>query len=646
MNVILADKAGFCFGVKRALDTTINTKENLKGKIYTLGPLIHNNDVVNLLKGKGIEPISIQDVDKLNKDDTIIIRSHGVPLQTINYLKDKGLNVINTTCPHVANIQIKAKKYYEEGYKIVIVGDENHPEVIGINGWCNNSAIISKDGANINNLDKKVCVLCQTTEKQENWEKVLTILIKNSREILAFNTICNATQVRQQSAKKLSEKVDSMIVIGGKNSSNTTKLYEICKSNCKNTIHVENAKEIPEHIYKNSNIIGVTAGASTPDWIIKEAINKMNNNDSIIEVSKNEMLNYMNEKEQQIVVGKVVKGTIVSLNENELFVDLNYKSEGIIPKEEVTLDEESILKESFKVGDKIEAKIVRIKNEDGYVVLSLKELHREKALKNLKEAFDNKQTIKVIVKDAVDAGLICIYNGVRVFIPASHIELSHVDDLEAYKGLELEVNIIEFIKDRYRTKIVGSRRNILKIIRNKHIEETWNSLEKDTVVEGEVKRFTDFGAFIEINGVDGLLHVSEISWGRVEKPEDALKIGDKIKVYILDIDKENKKLALSIKKLIEDPWKSVEIKYPIGNIVLGKVVRFANFGAFIELEPGVDGLVHISKISNKRIDKPEEELTLGKEVKAKILEVNSVEKRIALSIKDVEEFEYCLKIYF
>ncbi|NFD50542.1 bifunctional 4-hydroxy-3-methylbut-2-enyl diphosphate reductase/30S ribosomal protein S1, partial [Clostridium botulinum] len=585
MNVILADKAGFCFGVKRALDTTINTKENLKGKIYTLGPLIHNNDVVNLLKDKGIEPISIQDVDKLNKDDTIIIRSHGVPLQTINYLKDKGLNVINTTCPHVANIQIKAKKYYEEGYKIVIVGDENHPEVIGINGWCNNSAIISKDGANINNLDKKVCVLCQTTEKQENWEKVLTILIKNSREILAFNTICNATQVRQQSAKKLSEKVDSMIVIGGKNSSNTTKLYEICKSNCKNTIHVENAKEIPEHIYKNSNIIGVTAGASTPDWIIKEAINKMNNNDSIIEVSKNEMLNYMNEKEQQIVVGKVVKGTIVSLNENELFVDLSYKSEGIIPKEEVTLDEESILKESFKVGDEIEAKIVRIKNEDGYVVLSLKELHREKALKNLKEAFENKQTIKVIVKDAVDAGLICIYNGVRVFIPASHIELSHVDDLEAYKGLELEVNIIEFIKDRYRTKIVGSRRNILKTIRNKHIEETWNSLEKDTVVEGEVKRFTDFGAFIEINGVDGLLHVSEISWGRVEKPEDALKIGDKIKVYILDIDKENKKLALSIKKLIEDPWKSVEIKYPIGNIVLGKVVRFANFGAFIELEP-------------------------------------------------------------
>ncbi|WP_434291935.1 bifunctional 4-hydroxy-3-methylbut-2-enyl diphosphate reductase/30S ribosomal protein S1 [Clostridium botulinum] len=638
MNVILADKAGFCFGVKRALDTTINTKENLKGKIYTLGPLIHNNDVVNLLKDKGIEPISIQDVDKLNKDDTIIIRSHGVPLQTINYLKDKGLNVINTTCPHVANIQIKAKKYYEEGYKIVIVGDENHPEVIGINGWCNNSAIISKDGANINNLDKKVCVLCQTTEKQENWEKVLTILIKNSREILAFNTICNATQVRQQAAKKLSEKVDSMIVIGGKNSSNTTKLYEICKSNCKNTIHVENAEEIPEHIYKNSNIIGVTAGASTPDWIIKEAINKMNNNDSIIEVSKNEMLNYMNEKEQQIVVGKVVKGTIVSLNENELFVDLNYKSEGIIPKEEVTLDEESILKESFKVGDKIEAKIVRIKNEDGYVVLSLKELHREKALKNLKEAFENKQTIKVIVKDAVDAGLICICNGVRVFIPASHIELSHVDDLEAYKGLELEVNIIEFIKDRYRTKIVGSRRNILKTIRNKHIEETWNSLEKDTVVEGEVKRFTDFGAFIEINGVDGLLHVSEISWGRVEKPEDALKIGDKIKVYILDIDKENKKLALSIKKLIEDPWKSVEIKYPIGNIVLGKVVRFANFGAFIELEPGVDGLVHISKISNKRIDKPEEELTLGKEVKAKILEVNSVEKRIALNIKDVEEF--------
>lgn len=638
MNVILADKAGFCFGVKRALDTTINTKEKFEGKIYTLGPLIHNNDVVNLLKEKDVEPISIKNVDKLNKGDTIIIRSHGVPLQTINYLKDKELNIIDTTCPHVANIQIKAKKYYEEGYQIVIVGDENHPEVIGINGWCNNSAIISKDGLNINNLNKKVCVLCQTTEKQENWEKVLNILIKNSREILAFNTICNATQVRQQAAKKLSEKVDSMVIIGGKNSSNTTKLYEICKNYCKNTVHIENANEIPEYIYKNSNVIGVTAGASTPDWIIKEAINKMNNNNNIVEVSKNEMLEYMNEKEQQIVVGKVVKGTIVSLNENELLVDLKYKSEGIIPKEETTLNEEGILKDSFKVGDEIEAKIIRIKNEDGYVVLSLKELQREKSLKELKESFENENTIKVTVKDAVDAGLICIYNGVRVFIPASHIELSHVDDLEKYKGLELEVNIIEFVKDRYKTKIVGSRRDILKSIRDKHIEETWKTLEKDTIVEGEVKRFTNFGAFIEINGVDGLLHVSEMSWGRVEKPEDVLKIGDKIKVYILDIDKENKKLALSIKKLTEDPWKSVDLKYPIGNIVLGKVVRFASFGAFIELEPGVDGLVHISKISNKRIEKPEEELTLGKEVKAKILEVNPTEKRITLSIKDVEEF--------
>lgn len=243
-----------------------------------------------------------------------------------------------------------------------------------------------------------------------------------------------------------------MVIIGGKNSSNTTKLYEICKNNCKNTIHVENAKEIPEYICKNSSIIGVTAGASTPDWIIKEAINKMNNNDNIIEVSKNEMLEYMNEKNQQIVVGKVIKGTIVSLNENELFVDLKYKSEGIIPKEETTLNEENILEDSFKLGDEIEAKIIRIKNEDGYVVLSLKELHREKSLKDLKESFENKNTIKVIVKDAVDAGLICIYNGVRVFIPASHIELSHVNNLEKYKGLELEVNIIEFIKDRYKLK--------------------------------------------------------------------------------------------------------------------------------------------------------------------------------------------------
>lgn len=639
MNIILADKAGFCFGVKRAVEETLKSNDKYKKVIYTLGPLIHNNDVVNYLKEKNIMPIEIEDINKLEKGETIIIRSHGVPLDVINYLKERELNIVDTTCPHVSTIQHKAEKYYDLGYQIVIVGDKNHPEVIGINGWCNNSAIISKDGSNIDRLERKVCVLCQTTEKEENWRRVLQVVIEKSKEIVAFNTICNATAVRQQAAKDISKKVDKMVVIGGKNSSNTTKLYEICKLNCKDTIHVENAKEIPEYIYKDDVTIGVTAGASTPDWIIKEAILKMKKEELNVEqLSQEEMMDYMEQNEQKIVVGKVVTGKIISLSQDGVFVDLNYKSEGILPIEEVGLDESETLDAIFKVGDEITAKVIRIKNEDGYVVLSRKELQREKAYDNLKELYENNETVSVIVKDVVNGGLVSTYKGVRVFIPASHIDLFHVDDLSKYKGQKLDVKIIEFNEEKLRTKIVGSRREILKVEQEKRREETWASLEQGDVLEGEVKRFTSFGAFVDINGVDGLLHVSEISWGRVERPDNVLKVGQKIKVYILEIDKENRKIALSLKKLMENPWNNVEDKYPLGSIVLGKVVRFTEFGAFVELEPGVDGLVHISKISNQRIEKPQDALKLGEEIKAKILEVSNEHKRIALSIKDVEEF--------
>ena len=276
-NVILADKAGFCFGVKRAVDEALNAKKKYNKKIYTLGPLIHNNDVVSYLKENDIYPIMLDEIDTLLEEDIIIIRSHGVSPNVLSILKDKNLTIIDATCPYVSNIQQKAKKHYELGYNIIIVGDKNHPEVIGINGWCDNKAIISKDGTELNTLPNKVCVLSQTTEKQENWEKVLSLVTKMSKEIIAFNTICSATEVRQKSAEELSKTVDLMIVLGGKNSSNTTKLYEICKNNCTNTIHAENSEEIPESII-NSNLIkniGITAGASTPDWIIREATEKL-----------------------------------------------------------------------------------------------------------------------------------------------------------------------------------------------------------------------------------------------------------------------------------------------------------------------------------------------------------------------------------
>ncbi|MBK5240519.1 MAG: 4-hydroxy-3-methylbut-2-enyl diphosphate reductase [Clostridium sp.] len=279
-KIMLADSAGFCFGVKRAVDKALNVKEKYNCKIYTLGPLIHNNDVVNYLKEKSIFPIEIHNISSLKENDIIIIRSHGVSEETLNILKENKLNIIDATCPYVESIHKKVKKYYDLGYSIIIVGDENHPEVIGINGWCNNSAVIVKSGGEVHNISNKVCVVSQTTERQATWEDVLTVIIKCSKEIVAFNTICSATEVRQKSAEELSQKVDAMLVIGGFNSSNTTKLYEICKKNCKNTVHVENLLGIPDEFIKDKNIksIGVTAGASTPDFIIKEAILKMNDN--------------------------------------------------------------------------------------------------------------------------------------------------------------------------------------------------------------------------------------------------------------------------------------------------------------------------------------------------------------------------------
>lgn len=636
MKVIVADKAGFCFGVKRAVDEAIKVKRNYNHKIYTLGPLIHNKDVVEYLKDNGISPIEFEDIDDLIEGDVVIIRSHGVTPMVLEALNKRGIKVVDTTCPYVSNIQKKVRDYHEAGYSIVIVGDKDHPEVIGINGWCENKAVIAKDGEELHRLPRKVCVVSQTTEKQQNWESVLKVIVKNCKEIIAFNTICNATEVRQKTAEELSKNVDAMIVLGGFNSSNTTKLYEICMKNCKETIHVEKWDQIPGDFFSGKNIkkIGITAGASTPDWIIEEAVLKMNEEKGM---EMNEQLAFMEQNKATVSVGRIVKGTIISVNDREAYVNIGYKSDGYLPKEEVTKDENAKLADILKVGEEVEVKVISRSNEDGYVVLSRIEIEREDARKQLRDTFGNNETIEVVVKEAVAGGLVASYKGIRIFIPASHIELFHVENLEQYVGKKFEIKIIELKDERRGTKIVGSRRDLLKVKKEKAEEQTWSTLEQGQKVVGEVKRLTSFGAFVDVNGVDGLLHVSEMSWGRVAKPSDLLKVGDKIEVYVLEADKENKKLSLSIKKLNEDPWTNVEEKYPVGNIVLGKVVRFAAFGAFVELEPGVDGLVHISQISHKRIANPGEVLKVGELVKAKIVEVNKEAKKIGLSIKEVEE---------
>ncbi|MBW6409548.1 bifunctional 4-hydroxy-3-methylbut-2-enyl diphosphate reductase/30S ribosomal protein S1 [Clostridium weizhouense] len=633
-EIILAKNAGFCFGVQRAVDEALKIQKQEGKKIYTLGPLIHNNDVVNLLKQNNIYSIELENINMLNPDDIIVIRSHGVSEEVINSLNKLQLKVVNATCPFVTNIQKKVKKYSQLGYTIIILGDSNHPEVIGINGWCNNKAIISKNGELEGDIPHKVCVVSQTTEKVENWEKLIKSLSTKVKELLAFNTICAATEVRQRSTNKVSKEVDFMIVIGGKESSNTTKLYQISKNNCKNTIHIENAKELTKDFMKNNiNRIGITAGASTPDWIIKEVIEIMNNEQNI---NCDDQLSLMNELDRRFVIGDEVEGEILSKTNDSIIVSLvGYKIDGVIPFNELTLKEESAdIVRNFNIGDKIKAKVIKLQNSDGYVVLSRLEYEKEETYKELEVLFNEEKTFNVTVKEAREKGLVAYYNGVRIFIPASQIDTKFTKDKEQYLNKTLEVKLIDYSIDNH-TKVIASRRVLLEGVRAEEEAKAWEVLNIGDVVKGEVKRFTSFGAFLNVDGIDGLLHLSQISWNHVKNIEDVLTKGQVIEVKIIDLDKENKKLSLSRKELLPKPWDNAKEKYPEGSIVLGKVVRINDFGAFIELEPGVDGLVHISKISHNRIQHPSEVLTVGEEVKAKILEVDEENKRVSLSIKDI-----------
>lgn len=636
MEVLLAKKAGFCFGVKRAVDEAVRLREKYNKPIHTLGPLIHNNDVVKSLEEKEIYSITLEEALNLKENDVVVIRSHGVGKKVIEGLNNNGVIIENGTCPYVKNIQQKVEEYYNKGYNIIIVGDESHPEVIGINGWCDDSAIISKDGSNINEIPRKVCVVSQTTEKQSNWEKVLSKVISLSKEVVAFNTICNATEERQSAANELSREVDMMIVLGGFNSSNTTKLYEICKKNCENTYHAEKLDSSLLNMIRNENInkIGITAGASTPEYVIEEAINKMKKQNNISQEDMDLYAQYSNDT-SNISVGGILEGEVFKVNEKEAYLTIGAKSEAIIPAEEFSR-ESTPLTEQVKVGDVIKAKVINRKNTDGLVVLSRVEVLKAAQQQELKAAFENGTVLNVQVKEEVKGGLVALFKGERIFIPASHVELSRVADLSKYIGETMEVKVIEFSRDRNRVKIVGSRRELLEKDNEAKKEATWASLTQGAVMEGTVKRLAAFGAFVEVGGIDGLLHSSEMSWNKVNNPSKLYKVGDVIKVVVLDADKENNKLALSVKALNENPWSNIETKYPVGNVVVGRVARFAPFGAFVELEEGVDGLVHISQISKERVEKVENVLKIGETIKAVITQVDGENKKIGLSIKDVD----------
>ncbi|MBU3087444.1 bifunctional 4-hydroxy-3-methylbut-2-enyl diphosphate reductase/30S ribosomal protein S1 [Clostridium gasigenes] len=633
-NIILAECAGFCFGVQRAVEEALKIKKQANKRIYTLGPLIHNNDVVRHLEENDIYAIEFNKLDELVKGDVIVVRSHGVSKDVMKTLENYGFEVFDATCPYVTNIQKKVNKYSNLGYSIVILGDNKHPEVVGINGWCDNKAIITTDGSFKEAIPNKICAVSQTTEKKDNWDTTLKNISSSCKELLAFNTICSATEVRQKSANELSKLVDTMIVIGGKNSSNTTKLYEIAKNNCENTIHIENSNELTKEFIENNNFnkIGVTAGASTPDWIIKEVIDIMEGN-----FNMEDQLKLMDELDRKFCIGDEVEGEILSIGKDEVVVSLvGYKSDGVIPFSELTIlksIEEAI--SELHVSDSITAKVIKLQNEDRNVVLSRLEYEKDIALNELETLFNNKDTFNLTIKEAKEKGLVAYYKGVRIFIPASQIDSKFTNSKIEFVGEIFEVKLIDFSRQNP-SKIIASRRIIIEAKETIKENAIWDNISIDDILKAQIKRFTKFGAFAEVNGVDGLIHLSQISWNHVKSPEDVLKKGDIVDVKVIDMDRDNKKLSLSIKALLQEPWANVEEKYPEGSVVLGKVVRLNDFGAFVELEPGIDGLVHISKISHDRVNNPSDVLFVSQEIKAKILTVDKANRKIGLSMKDVE----------
>ncbi len=642
-EVILAKTAGFCFGVKRAVDTVYEQVEKSKQdnyEVYTYGPIIHNEEVVKDLESKGVKIIqdkeSLEDfiqkntnieVDGYDIKRRIVIRSHGTGKITYDMLKNAGFEIVEATCPFVKKIHNIVQDESQNGKTIVIVGDEKHPEVQGIRGWCVTEPIIvnSIDDAekNSDKLGENIALVSQTTFNSIKFKDLVEFFRKKYYNVTVYNTICNATEERQKEAKKLAGLVDTMVVIGGKKSSNTQKLYEISKNECTNTYFIQTLVDLDLTVIESAKRVGITAGASTPNNIIKEV------HDSMSELSFEELLKQSEENESKIKPGSVVEGKVIGVKPDEIIVDIQYKADGIITRNEYSNTPNIDLTTVVNVGDPITVKVIKTNDGEGQVLLSYKKVAAEKSYAMLEEAFENETVLKAKVVQVLEGGLSVVVDECKVFIPASLVSDTYEKNLDKFMDQEVEFVITEFNPKKRR--IIGNRKKLVAAKKAEEAKKLFDSIKVGDVVEGTVKNVTSFGAFIDLGGADGLLHISEMSWGRIDDPKSVLKVGDKVKSFIKDINGE--KIALSLKFDDANPWIAAAEKYAVGTEVTGKVARMTAFGAFVELEPGVDALLHVSQISNEHVEKPEDVFKIGQEITAKVVDFKQEDKKISLSIK-------------
>ncbi len=642
MPVVLARHMGFCGGVRRAI--ALAEEELQHGRsLVALGPLVHNQQQMDELQRKGLilatEPNEIQDRPTL-------IRSHGIGPVQLQAINDATAQVINATCPSVQRIFDLAKRLASESYHVVIVGEKGHPEVEAAREWAGEAGQIVESPEEADTLPtfSRLAVLAQSTLEEARFEAVLERLRPKAQELRVEKTICTATQLRQEAAVELAGQVDLMLVIGGRHSANTRHLYELCHRVNPNTHQIERAAELRSEWISPGMNIGVTAGASTPEWIIKEVEQIV----SELEKRPEEQVQVDSQHEEQapesaeermpedaylprkISQGDVVKATVVSIGDDGIMIDVGWKSEGFVPRKELAVDQSRQPSELVKIGDEIEVTVIRSEDKEGNITFSKRRADQLKNWDSIAEAKDNNQTLSGHVTEAVKGGLV-VDIGIRAFLPASMVDRRFVNDLSAFVGQEIKVRVVEMEKER--RNVIVSRKAVVEEEYAKAKDALWETIQEGEMRHGVVRRLADFGAFVDIGGVDGLLHISDISYSRIKHPSEMVNVGDELDVMVLKLDRERGRISLGLKQTQPEPWQAAAAELQAGDVVEGKVVRITPWGAFINIKPGLDGLVHISELANRHVAKVEDVVNVGETVQAKVLDVDIERKRLSLSLR-------------
>ncbi len=641
-KVTVAKSAGFCFGVDRAVKMVYNELEK-NTRVATLGPIIHNQDVVDDMCDKGAR--LIESVDELLPDETVVIRSHGVGRNVYDEIAAKGNRMLDATCPFVSKIHKIVAEKTKEGYLILIAGDVNHPEVQGIIGHCEQNYFVFKDNfelkhffeKNDNFFGKKLAFVAQTTYNIVVWEECLKVIPKDDPDIVIFDTICNATDTRQSDAAELAKSSDIMLVVGGKHSSNTVKLYEVCSRYCK-TYHIENSDELSSLKLPCAGKIGITAGASTPAYIIKEVQTKMTENVNLT-ANPDEEIDFAEALDQsfkKIHTGEKVKGVVVSVDNAEITVDLGTKHTGYVKLEDLTEDSSKKPADIVNVGDEIDLIVIKVNDAEGTVALSKRKVDEQVGYDTIVKAKEEGTVLEGVVSRIVNKGVTLNYLGVRIFIPASQTGLPRGAELDQLNKQKVEFKIIE-VDEGGKKRAVGSIKAVESAKKEEAKAAFWAEAEIGKTYVGKVKSLTSFGAFVDLGGIDGMVHISELSWKRIKHPSEVVSVGDTLEVYIKDLNADENRISLGFKKAEDNPWEIFKTQYSVGDVVKATIVSITSFGAFAQIIDGVDGLIHISQIADKKVENVKDILTVGDVVDVKIIEIDTEAKRISISMRALIE---------